>query len=573
VRKFNTESASTPFNDRPTGREKNRSSMRIKVLARELSLRSGFFESARASATEYLLPSLTTPADRPASDRLLGLFAALLKSIGVLTAATAALMIFNYLIPHDLEDLALLVYLAPVVVAAIWWGRGIAVATALLASAASAFFFTAPLYSFRIASPHQAVDLMVFLVVAVATGNLAARLKRELVVSRARESEIRGLYGFSRRLAAGFTAEDFIAAVQDYLSNTLGRPTILISPGDPDGVRTRQDAALRAEATAMMAANATAERIVADAQSGRLWLLQVVSSEATARGVIAVDLGSGSNAKVTRTTDQARNVLSETNIRLKQLEVGQALSAARSRALSDELRAALIGNVSHELRSPLASILGSATVLDRVPAIRQNDRMQSLVETVLEEAKRLDEDIQKLLDATRVAARDRRPQHKPIDVLELVNQSVARKHKQLAMHDVRVEVPTDLPRILADSALVEQAIGQLLENAAKYSAAGSLIKITARRDHNEVVVSVRDQGSGLTQAEMMRIGQQSFRGSRHRDLVPGSGLGLWIAHCFIAANGGTLQAETAGLGLGTTVSIRVRAEQTAAQEAAQVGHE
>jgi two-component system sensor histidine kinase KdpD len=199
--------------------------------------------------------------------------------------------------------------------------------------------------------------------------------------------------------------------------------------------------------------------------------------------------------------------------------------------------------------------------------------MQSLVETVLEEAKRLDEDIQKLLDATRVAARDRRPQHKPIDVLELVNQSVARKYKQLAMHDVRVEVPTDLPRILADSALVEQAIGQLLENAAKYSAAGSLIKITARRDHNEVVVSVRDQGSGLTQTEMMRIGQQSFRGSRHRDLVPGSGLGLWIAHCFIAANGGTLQAETAGLGLGTTVSIRVRAEQTAAQEAARVGHE
>jgi K+-sensing histidine kinase KdpD len=551
--------------------------MRINALAPEPLPIPSIFARMRASIAGHLLLPPTSRTDGQLIIRLLETLLSLLKSIGVLGAATAALMIFNYLVPHDLEDIALLVYLAPVVVAAIWWGRGVAVATALLASAASAFFFTPPLYSFRIANPHQVVDLMVFLVVAVATGNLAARLKRELVVSRARESEIRGLYGFSRCLAAGFTAEDLIAAVQDYLSNTLGRPTILISPGDPDGARTRQDPALpaevRAEATAMMAANATAERIVADAQSGRLWLLQVVSSEATARGVIAVDLGSGSSAKVTRTTDQARNVLSETNIRLKQLEVGQALSAARSRAQSDELRAALIGNVSHELRSPLASILGSATVLDRVPAIRQNDRMQSLVETVLEEAKRLDEDIQKLLDATRVAARDRRPQHKPIDVLELVNQSVARKYKQLAMHDVRVEIPTDLPRILADSALVEQAIGQLLENAAKYSAAGSLIKITARRDHNEVVISVRDQGSGLTQTEMMRIGQQSFRGSRHRDLVPGSGLGLWIAHCFIAANGGTLHAETAGLGLGTTVSIRVRAEQTTVQEAARVGHE
>jgi K+-sensing histidine kinase KdpD len=521
-----------------------------------------------------LPPPEASRSDGPLTIRMLGTLKSLLKSIGLLGAATAALMIFNYLIPHDLEDIALLVYLAPVVVAAMWWGRGVAVATALLASAASAFFFTAPLYSFHIANPQQVIDLLVFLVVALATSHLAARLKRELIVSRARESEIRGLYGFSRRLAAGFTAEDLIAAVQDYLSNTLGRPTILIPPGDPVG--TRPNAALpadvRAEATAMMAANATSERMVADAQSGRLWLLQVVTSEA-AHGVIAVDLGSGSIAKVTRTKDQARNVLSETNIRLKQLEVGQALSAARSRAQSDELRAALIGNVSHELRSPLASILGSATVLDRVPAIKQNDRMQSLVETVLEEAKRLDEDIQRLLDATRVAARDRRPQHKPIDVLELVKQSVARKYKQLAMHDVRVEVPPDLPRILADPALVEQAIGQLLENAAKYSAAGSLIKITARREHHEVVVSVRDQGSGLTQTEMTRIGQQSFRGSRHRDLVPGSGLGLWIAHCFIAANGGTLHAETAGLGLGTTVSIRVRAEQMAAQEAARIDHE
>src|SRR5262249_1077908 len=160
----------------------------------------------------------------------------------------------------------------------------------------------------------------------------------------------------------------------------------------------------------------------------------------------------------------------------------------------------------------LASILGSATVLDRVPAIKQNDRMQSLVETVLEEAKRLDEDIQRLLDATRVTARDGRPQHEPVDVAELVDQSVARKHKQLAMHEVRVDLTGDLPRVLADPALLEQAIGQLLENAAKYSAAGSLIRVTVRREHHEVVVSVRDQGTGLTQSEINRIGRRSFRG-------------------------------------------------------------
>src|SRR5262245_20115242 len=551
--------------------------MQIKLLARDLTFQHGFFESIRASMPEYLLPSPAGTTDGSVRDRLREVLLSLLKSIGVLVSATVALMIFNYLVPHDLEDIALLVYLAPVVVAAIWWGRGVAVLTALLASGASAFFFTAPHYSFRIANPQQVIDLLVFLVVALATGNVAARLKRELVMSRARESEIRGLYGFSRRLAAGFTADDLIGAVQDYLSNTLGRPTILMPPAGPAGIGSPLDARLptevRREVTAMIAVNAGTERVITDTHSGHIWLLQVISSEAAAHGVIAVDLGGGSTTKIALTKDRARNVLSETNLRLKRLAVGQALSAARSRAQSDELRAALIGNVSHELRSPLASILGSATVLDRVPAIKQNDRMQSLVETVLEEAKRLDEDIQRLLDATRVTASDVRPQHKPIDVADLVNQSVARKYKQLAMHEVRVDISTGLPHVLADPALLEQAIGQLLENAAKYSAAGSLIRVTAQREHHEVVVSVCDQGGGLTQSEIMRIGQQSFRSPRHRDLVPGSGLGLWIANCFIAANGGILQAETEGLGLGTTVSIRVRAEQPAVQEATEIGNE
>jgi two-component system, OmpR family, sensor histidine kinase KdpD len=559
---------------------RTRQSMRIKSLVRGRGTTSLPFASVRALLAARVSASLLQLADTAGRDPLRGILVftgLLLKSIGAVAAATGALLIFNYVVPHDLSDLALLVYLAAVVMVATRWGPVAAVMTAVLAGAATAFFFVPPLYTLRMANPQQWIDLLVFLLAALVTGNLAARLKRELDVSRAREGELRGLYQFSRRLAAGFAADDLISAVQDYLANTLARPTILIPPPGPAGHKSPPGAALpdevRREALAMIAADALDERTLADTQTGRLWLLQAVSSEAAGYGVIAVDLGSNSTEKVARTLDQVRNVLAETNVRLRRLDVARALSAARSRAQSDELRAALIGNVSHELRSPLASILGSASVLDRVPAVRQNDQMQSLVETVLEEAKRLDEDIQKLLDATRMTAGNVRPQHKPIGAMDLVKQAIARKRKQLAAHRLRIEIPNDLPRVLADPALVEQAIGQLIENAAKYSPAGSLIRITARLEDQDVVLAVRDRGCGLTDVEATRIGQPAFRGQRHHDLVPGSGLGLWIAHCFIAANGGTLHAETEGLGLGTTVSLRLRADQAAVPETADLHHD
>jgi two-component system sensor histidine kinase KdpD len=232
----------------------------------------------------------------------------------------------------------------------------------------------------------------------------------------------------------------------------------------------------------------------------------------------------------------------------------------------------LIGTVSHELRSPLASIVGSASVLDRVPAIRQNGQIQPLVESVLEEAKRLDDDIQKLLDATKIAARNVRPQQECVDILELIDRSVARKRRELDRHNLRVNVAGDLPRVLADPVLVEQAVAQLLDNAAKYSSTGSSITIAARLEHRNVVISVTDEGSGLTVTEKSLVGRRAFRGEQHRNFVPGSGLGLWIAHCLVAANGGLLEAESQGSGRGTTISIRLRAEHADSLPTVKVSH-
>jgi two-component system sensor histidine kinase KdpD len=549
--------------------------MQIRVSGPELTAKSNFVQHTCMRLADGLKPLAAGVAEPGLSSR--AVVAGSVKGIGVIAAVTAGLVVLEYsIVLKEFEHLSLLMYLAVVVLAATRWGTLPAIITALASGAAQAFFFYPPHFSFQVDDPHNILHLMVFLLVAFATGNLAARLRRERDLAQAREAEIRGLYEFSRRLASGFSADDLIAAVQDYLSNTLGRPTIMVPPPGSLGIvsadRTGLPTDVQAEALAMMAPGAPEQRAIADFETGRLWLLRAVSSQAVTYGVIAVDLGNRSIAEVARTKVQADGVLAETNARLERLDVETALSTARSRARADDLRAALIGTVSHELRSPIASIVGSASVLDRVPAIRQNGQVQSLVESVLEEAKRLDDDIQKLLDATRIAARNVRPQQQSVDILDVVDRSVGRKRRELDRHDLRINVARDVPRVLADPVLIEQAVAQLLENAAKYSAAGSVISIAARREHQNVVISVTDQGSGLTTTEKALVGRRAFRGEQHRNFVPGSGLGLWIAHSLVAANGGLLEAESNGSGRGTTISVRLRAEHADNLLPAKVSH-
>jgi two-component system sensor histidine kinase KdpD len=125
----------------------------------------------------------------------------------------------------------------------------------------------------------------------------------------------------------------------------------------------------------------------------------------------------------------------------------------------------------------------------------------------------------------------------------------------LAAHKVTTEFAEDLPLVNADSGLIEEACGQLLENAAKYSPSGSTISIRARIEQGRVILSISDQGVGITADEQQQLGRRSFRSQRHHATIPGSGLGFWIASTFVGANGGTIEISSLGRGQGTTASI------------------
>jgi K+-sensing histidine kinase KdpD len=228
---------------------------------------------------------------------------------------------------------------------------------------------------------------------------------------------------------------------------------------------------------------------------------------------------------------------------------------AKLREQEDALREALIGSVSHELRSPLASILGSASILAESPQVAADARNASLVKTLSEEAERLNDQIQDLLDSTRISSEGIRPRMEWVDPGDIVNAAIDRKRRLLAAHRLNVVVEEDLPFVYIDPTLIEKALGHFIENAVKYSPSASSIEIRAERSGGMLRFAVKDDGVGLSQEERKHIWERFYRSPRHRDIIPGSGLGLWISRALVTACNGHVESFSAGIGRGSTLSL------------------
>jgi K+-sensing histidine kinase KdpD len=479
-----------------------------------------------------------------------------LLPVGVMTLLLAVAIRYTSL------EFNSILYLIPVMVSAMRWGIVPAMVAAFASVAVSDFFFLPPLYSFSLNEPRQAVDLGLFLFVALVTGNLAARLQREADSSHRRENEIHNLYLLSRRLALCSTASDLVEAIQDYLTSHLGCRAFLIRPpyesaegeGAIDGplISSR----LRAEVAEMVASKDPRSRLVFDPDLQNLWALKSITTQTTDHGVLAVDLGNHSSRETGRLNDRIEAILSEAAATLMRIDAVTAFANANVRLQSDFLKTALIGSMSHQLRSPIASILGAASVLDGIPALRDDRRVRSLVDGMHREARRLDTDIQNLLDTVRITDTGIKPVMEWTDPGDVITAALRQRSHRLGGHKLEVDVAEGLPMLKLDSGLVEQAVGQVIENAGKYSPAESTISISVSADAGELVIAVMDEGMGLMPDEAAQMFKRAFRGRRQLGAIPGLGLGLWIAKIFVAANGGSIAAQSLGPGRGTTVTIR-----------------
>jgi len=450
------------------------------------------------------------------------------------------------------------VYLLPVLLAG--WHLGLI--PALVAAVAgvlwSGYFFFSPYYTFYLARPNEIVNLLLFMVVAVVTSHLANSMKTQKELAQRREKEVGDLYAFSRRLAAASSAADIYLAIEQHLASLVQRKVVLFGAGSDREAKAEHGALSRRvrDAIAEVQTGRTLATTVDDG-AGDIWLVRRVSQKNADFGVIAIDLGSVPSDAIEEVRKRVDDVLSDAAATLERLDVARALNDAKMRSETELLREALIGSVSHELRTPLASILGAATVLSKSPVVAKDERLTSLAGVVRDEAERLNNDIQNLLDATRISREQIRPRQEWIEPQDIVNAALERRRRRLSGYQVSLDMDSNLPFIYVDPVLVEQAFGQIVDNAAKYSPPGSPITVAAKRNGRDIVLSVHDQGVGLTAQESAQLGERFFRGARHATTTSGSGLGLWIAKAFVSANGGKIEAASPGADQGTTVSIHL----------------
>ena len=456
-----------------------------------------------------------------------------------------------------------LVFLTAVVGVAIASGLYPSLFAVILATLCYNFFFLPPLYTFTIADPTNVAALFFFTVVAVLVSNLTARVRSQATISRARARTTEALYSFSRKLAGCVGADDVLWATAYQIASMLKvRVVMLLPEGGSLALRAGyppEDELADADLAAAQwtwSRNAPAGR-GADTLPGAK---RYFAPMRTGRGLIGVVGLDSDKPGPLLTPDQHRlfdALLDQSALAVERVNLVDDLDTARRVAETDKLRSALLTSISHDLRTPLASVLGSATTMRDLGPALDEEAKASLLKTIVEEAERLNRFIANLLDMTKLESGAINPNLSLVDTAEIVGSALARATKILAQHRIEVDLQSSLPMLRVDPVLFEQVLFNLLDNAAKYAAEGTKITVRVRRDDPWVRLQVLDEGGGIPDGEADMIFEKFYRARKGDRVRAGTGLGLAISRGFIEAMGGTIEAGNRSDESGAVLTLRL----------------
>jgi two-component system, OmpR family, sensor histidine kinase KdpD len=439
-----------------------------------------------------------------------------------------------------------LVFVVPVMVAAARHGLVPSLWVSALGVLAYNFFFLPPLYEFTIRDPANVVALFFFMVVAVVASALAARTRSQTEAARREARTTAELYAFSRKIAGVIDLYDLLWTIVTHLARLLNAEIVILMPDDgrlasraafpPDSDFT--DADLAAARWSWDADHPTGKGT--DTLPGGRWLfvpIRTVRGPVGVIGVLALKEGRELSAADRRTLDAVGN---QAAIAIERMTLAADIDSARLGEERERLRSAMLTSVSHDLRTPLASIIGALSSLKSYRDRYDQPTRDELLGTALSEAERLDRFVGNLLDMTRLDAGAITPNKEPVDAGDLVSTVLRRAAPVLQDRKVVSSIAPDLPPLSLDFVLAEQVLFNLLDNAAKYSAEGGRIEIEARRAGERVEIVVRDEGPGITAEALDRIFDKFYRANDGDRRRAGTGLGLAIAKGFVEVQGGTL---------------------------------
>jgi two-component system sensor histidine kinase KdpD len=497
-------------------------------------------------------------------------------STGMVAAAVAIGLALHSLLAATSISL---VFLTAVLTSASIWGLWPSLYACLASMLAYNFFFLPPTYTLTIADPENVVALFFFLVTAIIASNLAAGVRAQALSAGQRARTTDELYQFSRKLAGIVSLDDLLWATAYQMAAMLKVRVVLLLPDaasapDTESVTVRAgyppedelDAADLAAAKWSFQNNRPAGR-GADTLPGARRLFLPLRTGRGSLGVVGID---SDKAGPILTPDQRRllDALSDqAAVSIERMTLAEDVDRSRLLAETERLRSALLTSISHDLRTPLASILGAASSLQTYHERIDTEGKRDLLRTIQDEAERLNRFVANLLDMTRLESGAVVLSHEAADLGELVGTALARAGKVLEGHRVEISLPPALPLLDLDTVLFEQILFNLLDNAGKYSPPGSVVTLRAWHEaagagaRASVNLQVMDEGPGIPADALERVFDKFYRVHGADRQRAGTGLGLAVCRGFVEAMGGTIVAgnRTDGSGAVFTVTLPVPA--------------
>jgi two-component system, OmpR family, sensor histidine kinase KdpD len=487
--------------------------------------------------------------------------------IGVVaaSAAVAVAVGLGYTIDYwlHLPNLSM-IFLTAVLFCAVQFGLRSAVLAAVLSFFAYDFFFVQPLYEFTIAEPQEFFALLIFLVVAVFTGLLAGRARDQAENVRDNARTTQSIYELSRKLSGAAALDDILLAATVYAQKTLGaRCVVTMLPEDGElALSAAWPPIDRLDPGETGAARWAFEK--GEAAGWRTGTLPNVRFQfrplVTTRGIGGVCGIEPADpiAAISPERERALSlILEQTAIAIdRALLVKDSVKTAALEE-NEKLRTTLLSSLSHDLRTPLASITGAVTTLRQFGETMAPAQRADLLASIEEEAARLMRFVANLLDMSRIEAGALKPKRDYVDIAEVARAAVERARKAFQSQQITTNLARDLPFVRGDSNLLEQVLFNLLDNAQKYGA-GAGVAVHARRAGADAQISVTDEGEGVRPADLERIFEKFYQGGRSDGRKAGTGLGLSIARGLVEAMGGTIRAESpAARRRGTRIVIQL----------------
>jgi two-component system sensor histidine kinase KdpD len=456
-----------------------------------------------------------------------------------------------------------LVFLTAVVVVAVRYGLWPSLLASVVASLCYNFFFLPPIYTFTITDPTNVAAFFFFMLIAILVSNVAARVRTQAdsAIGRVRTTE--SLYAFSRKLAGTATLDDVLWATAYQTALMLKVRVVLLLP--EDGVLTVKagyppedeiDKADLAAANWAWGNDRPAGR-GSDTLPGAKRLFLPMRTGRGAIGVIGID---DDRTGPLLTPDQRRlldALVDQGALAIERVLLVEDMDRVKRTVESDRLRSALLTSISHDLKTPLASVLGAASTMRDLSSGLSELQKRDLLATVIDESERLNRFIANLLDMTKLESGAIVPNTARHDIGEIVGSALRRASKILVRHKVSLELAADLPMLELDAVLFEQVLFNVLDNAAKYAPPDTTISIRSVREKDSILLQILDEGSGIPPAELESVFDKFYRAQKGDHVRPGTGLGLAISRGFVEAMHGTISAANRSDRSGAVLNIQL----------------